>query len=419
MSTLPAVAERLLRYVRYDTQSDESSNSVPSTLKQLELSRLLVQELQQLGLADAELDARGCVMATLPGNVAHPVPIIALMAHVDTSPELTGANVQPQVHAAYDGGPLRLGGEYLLTPEQCPELRDHVGHTIITTDGSTLLGADDKAGIAEIMTLLERLARDPKIPHGTLRVAFSCDEEIGRGADRVDVRKLGAQYGYTVDGETWGQVENETFCADSAHVTCKGVNVHPGYAKDKLVNALKVAARFVELLPRAESPEATSGRHGYVHPVAVKGGVEEAVVKLILRHFELDGLEAQHRLVAEVAEKAQAAFPGARVFVSFEESYRNMRYVLDHHPDVVQHALDAVRRAGLQPELHAIRGGTDGARLSYMGLPTPNIFTGAHMFHSRYEWVAVEAMEAAVETLVQLVQIWVERSAVEAPVAPR
>jgi tripeptide aminopeptidase len=408
----PSVVERFLRYVRIDTQSCEGVENVPSTEKQKELSRLLAGELRELGVADAEMDEHGQVMGSLRGNVSHSVPAIGLIAHVDTSPEVSGANVKPQLHQSYDGGVIRLAGGLELGPEQSPELRDHLGGTIITSDGTTLLGADNKAGCAEIMTLVERLQRDPEIPHGPLRIAFTCDEEVGNGTKFFDVTRFGAKYAYTVDGESPGEVENETFCADSATVTLRGINVHPGYAKDKLVSAIKAAADFVALLPPWMAPETTEKRQGYLHPVSVKGGVEETVLKLILRDFDESPLRAQRGILEELAAVVRRRYPRLAVEIVYEESYRNMRFVLDAHPPVVEYALEAVHRAGLTPRLNLIRGGTDGSRLSYRGVPTPNLFTGGRLFHSRAEWIAVEAMVAAVETLVQLVQIWTEKSAI-------
>ncbi len=407
---LPSLVERFLRYTRFDTQSSETSESFPSTEKQRALSAELARELRELGLPDAAVDAHGYVMATLPGNVSHRVPVIGLIAHVDTSPEVSGENVKAQVHRDYDGKPIRLAGDVVLDPAESPQLLDHIGHTVITSDGSTLLGADNKAGCAEIMTLCERLLRDPKLPHGTLRIAFTPDEEVGNGTKHFDVKAFGAEVAYTVDGESPGEVENETFCADAATVTFTGVNVHPGYAKDKLASAIKAAACFVELLPPTMAPETTEAKQGYLHPVSVKGGVEETVVKLILRDFEEEGLREQARMLESLAAAVRVKLPKVKVGVAIEQSYRNMRFVLEKHPTVVEHALEAVRRAGLEPKLHRIRGGTDGARLCYMGLPTPNIFTGGHLFHSRREWIAVEDMEKAVQTLIELCKVWVEKS---------
>ena len=411
MSELPTVVQRFLRYARYDTQSEEGVEQYPSTEKQKELSRLLAEELLALGLADAAMDEYGYVTATVESNITDKeVPVLGFIAHVDTSPEVSGEGVNPQLHADYDGGPIKLNDDFTLTPEQSPQLKKFVGDTIITSDGSTLLGADNKAGCAEIMTMVERLQADPSIPHGKLRIAFTCDEEVGRGVDFFDVEKYAADYAYTVDGETPGEIENETFCADSATVTFTGINVHPGYAKDKLVSAIKGAAMFVEKLPGHMTPETTEKREGYIHPIFIDGGVEQIVLKLILRDFDEEPLKYQRVILDGIARRVIDAFPGLQVDIDYAESYRNMRFVLDDHPHAMEYALEAVKRAGLEPVLNLIRGGTDGARLSFMGLPTPNIFTGGHLFHSRFEWIAVGGMQAAVDTLVELVQIWVEKS---------
>ena len=410
MMNLPSVVERFLRYTRIDTQSSESSETYPSTAKQKHLGQLLVQELQELGLRDAAMDEYGYVMATVPGNVQEDVPVIGFISHVDTSPEVSGKDVKAQLHPNYDGKPIKLNEEYTLSPEQSPQLLEHLGHTIITTDGTTLLGADNKAGCAEIMTLVERLQAERSIPHGTIRIAFTCDEEVGTGTKFFDTKKFGARAAYTVDGETPGEVENETFCAAATTVTFRGINVHPGYAKDKLVNALKAAAMFVEQLPPQMAPETTADREGYIHPVSMEGGVEEVKVKLILRDFAEEALKEQHKILSEIIGHVQRRFPQAKIQLDIEESYRNMRLVLEKQPEVVDYALEAVGRAGLRPKLTAIRGGTDGAKLCFMGIPTPNLFTGGHLFHSRLEWIAVEDMVSAVDTLVHLVQIWVEKS---------
>ncbi len=410
MTEHPPVLERFLRYVAIDTQSSETSETYPSTAKQKNLGRLLVEELHALGVADAAMDEHGYVIGTVESNVDIDVPTIGLIAHVDTSPEVSGENVKPQLHANYDGKEIVLNADYTLSPEQSPALLDHIGDTVITTDGSTLLGADDKAGVAEIMTLVERLRDNPSISHGKVRIAFTVDEEVGTGTKFFDVAAFGATYAYTVDGESPGEVENETFCADAATVSFKGVNVHPGYAKNKLINAAKAAARFVTLLPQDQSPETTEGKVGYLHPVSMKGTVEEAEIKLILRDFDEEPLRAYRDLLETIAGDVREAYPGVHVDLAYEENYRNMRFVLKDHPEVIDVALDAVRRAGLKPILNSIRGGTDGAMLSYRGLPTPNLFAGGHLFHSRFEWVAIEAMEAALRTLEELVQIWVERA---------
>ncbi|MBW2733801.1 MAG: peptidase T [Deltaproteobacteria bacterium] len=408
MASHPPVVQRFLRYVAIDTQASEESESYPSSAKQLDLSRLLVDELHALGVVDAELDEHGYVMGTVEANVEGPIPVIGFIAHVDTAPDVSGKDVKPQLHVNYAGGPIALDAERSLTTTQSPELEQNKGNTIITTDGSTLLGADDKAGIAEIMTFVQRLRDDPSIKHGKLRIAFTVDEEVGQGTKHFDVKKFGAKFAYTVDGESPGEIENETFCAESATAVFQGVNVHPGYAKDKMFNALKGAAAFVAALPQKEAPETTEGRQGYIHPVALTGGVEETTLKMILRDFEEAPLAVFRAKLEAIATEVRESWPGLKVELSFEQSYRNMRFVLDDYPTVVENALEAVRRAGITPKLNQIRGGTDGAMLSFKGLPTPNIFAGGHLFHSRYEWIAIEAMEQAVETLVQLAQVWAE-----------
>ncbi len=410
MSELPSVVQRFLRYAKIDTQSEEGVEQYPSTEKQKELSKLLAAELKEMGLEDAAMDEHGYVTATLESNTDKDVPAIGFIAHVDTSPEVSGENVKPQLHENYDGGPIKLNDEYTLTPEQSPALKKFIGDTIITSDGSTLLGADNKAGCAEIMTMVERLKADPSIPHGKLRIAFTCDEEVGRGVDFFDVEKFAVKYAYTVDGETPGEIENETFCADSAAVTITGINVHPGYAKDKMVSAIKGAALFVEKLPGHMTPETTEKREGYLHPISINGGVEKVELKLILRDFDEEPLKDQRVILEDIAKRVRAAYPGVLVDIAYSESYRNMRFVLDDHPHAMEYAMEAVKRAGLEPVLNLIRGGTDGARLSFLGVPTPNIFTGGHLFHSRFEWAPIGGMEAAVGTLVELVQVWVEKS---------
>lgn len=405
------MVDRFLRYVKMDTQSREGTETYPSTPGQLAFQEELAKELHSLGLRDVQIDEHGYLTATLPGNVDAEVPVIGLIAHVDTSPEVSGANVNPVIHRDYQGGEIALPGDptAVLTPETDPDLRQCLGQDIITSDGTTLLGADDKAGIAEIVTAVEFLIEHPEIRHGTIRLAFTPDEEIGRGTDYFDVRKFGANYAYTVDGGAAGEVENETFCADSMTVRFHGVNVHPGYAKGKLINAIKLAARFIDKLPKDRlSPETTEGREGYVHPHAINGGVETAEVKFLIRDFTVEGLKQKERYLERLAQRVVRQVPGAKVDFQVRESYRNMKYKLDEEPKVVEYALEAVRRAGLEPRLSSIRGGTDGARLCYQGLLTPNLFTGGHNFHSKREWICVRDMVKAVETIVHLVQIWAE-----------
>ncbi len=409
MPDLPSVAQRFLRYVRFDTQSDPNSETYPSTEKQKALLEALKGELLELGLTDAYMDEHGYVSATLPPNVPN-VPTIGLIAHVDTSPDVSGANVNPLTHPNYQGGPLTLGNR-TLTAELSLPLKDHIGHTIITSDGSTLLGADDKAGIAEIVATLEVLKANPSIPHGPIKIALTPDEEIGTGTKFFDIAKFGARYAYTVDGGPVGEIDNETFCADSAMVNFKGINVHPGVAKDRMVSAIKAASRFVELLPHHMSPEETDGKQGYLHPNSFAGSVEMVSLHLILRDFEEAQLKAQRAILEDIKKVVTLSFPKVEIEISTSETYRNMGSVLAKYPLVVDNALEAARRAGLQPILKAIRGGTDGALLSHKGLPTPNLFTGGYLFHSYYEWISVEDMEKTVQTLCHLVEVWTEKPA--------
>ena len=403
---------RFLRYVQKDTQSKDGADSYPSTPGQREFMQELATELEELGLQDVSVDAHCYLTATIPGTSAREVPVIGLIAHVDTSPEVSGSGVKPVIHENYRGGPIRLPGdpEVVIDPEDNPALAACVGHDIITSDGRTLLGADDKAGVAEIVTAAEYLLRHPEVEHGMIRLAFTPDEETGRGTDFFDVGAFGADYAYTVDGETVGEIENETFCADSMTIRFLGVNVHPGYAKGKLVNAIKLAASLVERLPKdGLSPETTEGREGYVHPHGISGGVERAEVRFLIRDFTVEGLKEKEKFLEKLARSVIRSEPRARVEVQVKESYRNMKFKLDEDPRVVEYALEAVRRAGLEPKLASIRGGTDGARLCYAGLLTPNIFTGGHNFHSKREWISLQDMEKTVETLIHLVQIWAER----------
>jgi tripeptide aminopeptidase len=407
---MSAVLERFLRYVKYDTQSDESSSSYPSTARQLLLLEALANELRALGAADVTMDAYGYVTATVPATMPAPdVPTIGFIAHVDTSPEMPGAGVTPIVHARYDGRDLVLPDDptVILRAAENPALAARIGDDIVTASGTTLLGADNKAGVAEIMTAVERLLGSPEILHGPIRVAFTPDEEVGRGTLHFDVARFGADCAYTVDGGSRGDLEYESFSADAVTVTFTGFNTHPGYAKGRMVSALKAAATFVDLLPRdASAPEVTDGYEGFVHPYTLHAGVERAVVRLIVRDFVTDSLRAREEHLASLARQAADAWPGITVETAVEEQYRNMREVLDRHPDVVEHARTAMRRAGVTVRERPIRGGTDGSKLSFMGLPTPNIFAGEHNFHSRLEWVSVQDMEKAVEVIVELARVW-------------
>jgi tripeptide aminopeptidase len=409
---MDTVLDRFLRYVRYDTQSDEASTTYPSTATQLVLLQDLAAELRALGVADAAVDEFGYVMATIPATTAKPgVPTIGFIAHVDTSPEMPGADVKPIVHRQYDGRDLVLPDDptAVLTLAGIPALADHIGHDIVTASGMTLLGADDKAGVAEIMTAAAYLVAHPEIAHGPIRIAFTPDEEVGRGTEHFDVAAFGASCAYTLDGGVRGEIEVESFSADAMTVTFHGANTHPGYAKGRMVNAIKIAASFIDRLPHdALSPETTSGHQGFVHPYVIQAGVERTSVRLLVRDFVTAELTEKEAMLERLARDAAAAYPGARVDFAVEESYRNMKEVLDRHPAIAEHAREAIRRAGIEPRTHPIRGGTDGCRLSFMGLPTPNLFAGEHNFHSRLEWVSVQDMEKAVEVIVHLCRIWAE-----------
>jgi tripeptide aminopeptidase len=415
MKNIPVdeMVERFTRYVAIDTQSSENSEEYPSTAKQLDLSRLLVTELQEMGLKDAELTSHGYVFATLPGNTDKEVPVIGFIAHVDTSPEVTGTNVRPVIHRNYRGGKLVLPGDpaQVILPEDNPALADCIGHDIITTDGTTLLGADNKAGVAEIMTSTDYLVQHPEIAHGTIRIAFTVDEEVGTGTKYFDIEQFGAKYAYTIDGGTAAEIEDETFCADSVMITLKGINMHPGYAKGKMLNSQRIAAEFINFLPQhALSPETTEGREGYVHLHGITGSVGETVLKYLIRDFTVEGLEEKETLLQRILETLQLKYPRLQYEFKVNESYRNMKYVLDKYPLVTEYAMEAVRRTGLSPKQGLIRGGTDGARLSYMDIPTPNIFTGGHNFHSKKEWISVQDMEKAVKTIIHLAVLWEEKS---------
>lgn len=405
------VLERFLRYVQIDTQSDPGSASQPSTEKQKDLSRLLVAELQAMGVVDAHLDEYGYVYATVPATVSKPVPVICYCAHVDTSPDVSGAGVRPIVHHHYNGQPIRLPDDprVVIDPSEHPDLAEQLGNDIVTASGTTLLGADNKSGVAAIMDAAAFLIAHPEIPHGDIRLLFTPDEEIGRGVNRVDLQKLGASFGYTVDGERLGSLEDETFSADAAVVRVNGVSVHPGFAKGKMENAIKIVSDIVARLPKAQlSPESTSDREGFLHPTSIQGGLEQAELQLIVRDFTDEGLLAHEALLKKIVEEVLEGYPNSRAGIEVTEQYRNMKKVLDTCPQVVDYAAEAMRRAGVVPHRASIRGGTDGSRLSFMGLPCPNIFAGEHAFHSRQEWVSVQDMEKAALTLVHLAMVWAE-----------
>jgi tripeptide aminopeptidase len=405
--------DRFLAYVKYDTQSTEDSETYPSTLKQLELSKKLLLELKNLGLEDTEITEHGYVFGTLPSNVDYNVPVIGFIAHVDTSPDVSGKDVNPVITENYQGGDIVLKNDSSQVVEfkMNPALKNCIGHDIITTDGTTLLGADNKSGIAEIVGAIQYLLENPEIKHGAIRIAFTVDEEVGTGTQHFEVKKFAADYAYTVDGETAGEIEDETFCADTAIIRVMGVNVHPGYAKDSLVNAVKIISYLVDQLPGDKmSPETTEKREGFLHPHAIKGGVEESEVVLLVRDFDIEGLKEKERYLEKLCQEVEKKYPQSKISLEIKESYRNMKIILDEHPQVVEYAMEAVGRTGLQPIKNLIRGGTDGARLSFMGVPTPNIFTGGHNFHSKKEWISVQDMAKAVETIVHLCEIWAEKS---------
>jgi len=403
----PSLLDRFKQYVQIDTQSDASSPTVPSTAKQKNLGELLVQQLLEMGVEDAHMDDKGYVYATVPASAgAEDKPAVCFCAHMDTSPEYSGAGVIPTLHEDYDGGEIHLPkGEIVLTPKQFGPLKEMKGHTIITSDGSTLLGADNKAGVAEIMTAAELLMKSDR-PHAEMKILFTPDEEIGRGADHVDLEKLGADFGYTMDGATKGSLEDETFSADGATIIFRGANTHPGYAHKKMGNALKAAGVFLGSLPRSEwAPESTKGEAGFVHPYEITGGVEEVRITMILRSFDTEDLEPYAALLNTLAKQASKAVKRTSYEVIISEQYRNMKEVLDKHPHVVEFAEKAIAAAGLPVRKSKIRGGTDGSKLSFMGLPCPNIFAGEHAFHSPYEFVSLQDMESATDVIVNLLEI--------------
>lgn len=401
-------AERFLRYVQIDTQSDPHATSFPSNTKQLDLSRLLVQELQAMGVSDAAMDEWGYVMATIPATSPKNFPVICFCAHVDTAPDCPGANVKPIVHRNYQGQDLILPDDpsQVIRMSDYPYLAEKLGEDIITASGTTLLGADDKAGVAIIMDFANFLIASPSIEHGPVRLLFTPDEEVGRGTEKLDLKKLGADFGYTLDGGDLGSLEDETFSANAVRITFHGIIAHPGMAKGKLVNALKLASSFLESLPKETlSPETTAGREGFVHPTEVKGIADQCVVEFLIRDFQTAELGSKQQLLKELAQQVCDAHPGTRFSMEVKEQYRNMKEILDRHPHVVELARKAMEITGVKVKTECVRGGTDGSRLSFMGLPCPNIFAGEQAVHSRHEFVCVQDMQKSVETLVHLVTI--------------
>jgi tripeptide aminopeptidase len=407
------VTERFLRYVTIDTQSDPESPASPSTEKQKDLGRVLAAELKAMGVADAHLDDYGYVYGTIPANTDKKVPVICFCSHMDTSPDCSGKDVKPQMVKNYRGGDITLPGDtsQVIRFAEHPALKNQIGNDIITTDGTTLLGADNKAGVAEIMDAAHFFINNPQVKHGTIKILFTPDEEIGRGVDNVDLKKLGADFGYTMDGESAGSVEDETFSADGATITINGVSAHPGYAKGKMEHAIKIAAAIVERLPKEGcSPETTSGKQGFLHPIGIDGALEQATLSFIVRDFTEEGLKEKEALLEGIVQDVMKDYPRSTYKFEVKEQYRNMKQVIDRHPHILEYAIEAIRRAGLRPMRTAIRGGTDGSRLSFMGLPCPNIFAGEHAFHSRLEWVSRQDMEKAVQTIVHLAMIWEEKA---------
>ncbi len=404
---------RFLNYVKIDTQSDPNSPTCPSTEKQKDLGRVLVNELLELGLSDAHLDEHGYVYATLPATTDKNVPIICFCSHMDTSPDCSGAGVKPIIHYNYLGEDLVLPDDpnQVIRLADHPDLKNQFGNDIVSASGTTLLGADNKAGVAEIMDVVHFFVKHPEVKHGTLKILFTPDEEIGRGVNKVDLKKLGADFAYTVDGETLGSIENETFSADGISITIHGVSSHPGFAKGHMESAIKIASEIVTQLPKEKlSPESTEGKEGFIHPVAIQGNVEEAHLEFIIRDFTDQALVEHEKLVETITEKVLLQYPKSSYTFRLTEQYRNMKKVLDQHPQLIDFGMEALRRSGLQPKLQSIRGGTDGSRLSFMGLPCPNIFAGEHAFHSKVEWVSVQDMQKAVESLINLALIWEEKS---------
>jgi tripeptide aminopeptidase len=409
-----SVAERLMRYVQIDTQSDPLGNNFPTTEKQKDLSKLLLNELIGMGITNAEMDAFGYVYATIPSNSQkHAIPTICFCSHIDTAPDCSGTDVKPIHHQNYDGKDITLPDDkdQVLSIKNSPYLEKHIGHSIITASGLTLLGADDKSGVAAIMEAAFYLMQHPTIPHGDIKILFTPDEEVGKGTAQVDMKKLGADFGYTLDGGEAGSLEDETFSADSATITIEGVIVHPGYAKGKLINSLKVAGAIMDALPKNEwSPETTDVKEGFVHPVAMNGISEKTTLQFIVRDFSLSGLQAHHQRLKSLAEEVIKEFPGATMVYEAQEQYRNMKEVLDKYPQVTAFAAEAIQRSGLVVKKESIRGGTDGSRFSYIGMPCPNIFTGMQNIHSKLEWVGTKDMAKAAETIIHLCMIWEEKS---------
>ena len=404
---------RFIKYVQIDTQSDPLSSTIPSTDKQKNLGKLLVEELLSIGITDAHLDEFGYVYGTIPSNTDKTVPVICFCSHMDTSPDCSGEGVKPIVHSNYQGQDLILPDDstIILKMAEHPDLKDQIGNDIITASGTTLLGADNKSGLTEIMEAAAFLTQNPEIKHGTIKILFTPDEEIGRGVDKVDLKKLGADYAYTVDGETLGSIEDETFSADGAVLTINGVSTHPGFAKDKMESAIKILSDVISALPTdCLSPESTEDKEGFIHPVSISGSVEQAEARFIIRAFDDEQLQANGEFLDATVQNIIEDFPNSTYELKITEQYRNMKKVLDQHPQIIEIGVEAIKRAGITPKRQSIRGGTDGSRLSFMGLPCPNIFAGEHAFHGKQEWASVQDMEKAVQTIINIAVIWEERA---------
>ena len=409
-----SLTERFLKYVQIDTQSDPFSETHPSTNKQFDLANVLVEELKDLGIKEVEVDEFCYVYATINGNSEKKnTPKIMFCSHMDTAPDCSGRNVKPIIHVNYQGNDIKLPDDpnQIIKPSEHPDLKDQIGNDIITASGTTLLGADNKAGLAAIMTAVEFLVKNQEIKHGDIKILFTPDEEIGRGTDKINLKKLCADFGYTIDGETLGSLENETFSADGVEITIHGVSAHPGFGKNKLVNAIKIASEIIAELPKDSlSPETTEGKEGFIHPTDIKGGQETCTLHFIMRDFDEKGLVEKEDFLKNIAEKVIKKYPEAKMEFVVKEQYRNMKVILEQHPEVIENALEAIKRAGLNPKLQSIRGGTDGSRLSFMGLPCPNIFAGEHAFHSKLEWVSVQDMVKAAEVIVNICEIFEEKA---------
>lgn len=407
------VVDRFIRYTAIDTQSDPTSPTCPSTSKQKDLAKVLVSELLEMGVKDVYFDDNGYVYATIPSNTSKTVPVICFCSHMDTSPDCSGKNVKAIIHRNYQGQDIVLPDEptQVLRIKDHPDLKNQIGNDIITASGTTLLGADNKAGLAEIMDAANYLISHPEHKHGTVKILFTPDEEIGRGVDKADLKKLGADFAYTVDGETAGSIENETFSADGLQLIINGVSSHPGFAKGKMESAIKIASQIVACLPKEKlSPESTSGKEGFIHPVSISGSVEQATVEFIIRDFTSGALRSHERILDVIVQEVLEEYPNSSCKVVVDEQYRNMKEVIDKHPKLVELGIKAIERTGLKAKLQSIRGGTDGSRLSFMGLPCPNIFAGEHAFHGKQEWVSVQDMQKAVQTIIHLVLLWEEES---------